>query len=640
MKRILRKTIPSLLVLASLGQSVFAADEKKPERALDLQYGKVLFEFYQQRYYGALTDLSIGELRNNITHHGDHPQVLKGGMLLSYGMVDEAKRIFENLLEDKVTPEVRNQAWFYLGKVYYQMRKWENAQSSFQRVDRELLEDSDSGLLEEYFYLQGQTALGLEDLTAAEEFLQPLPKDSYWRAYLEYNLALNQRKFGDLDAALRRLAGVSAPTPRDEDDSNEFYALSDRISLTTGVLRMEQNDYAGAMTEFRKVRINGPWSDQALFGYALASSNSGEFGLAIQSLQTLSSKQAANPIIQESHFAIGYVYEQLGQKVKALNAYANAVTQYQESLRLLETNIAELDEDRLFDSLEFGGDPELHITRLDDDNIRVDEYGRLDVRPATYSLAHLVAQEEFQRVLKELRELTLLQNTLNEWLRKVDSFDVMIDTRRIAREERIRETREKMTSLDADRIRAERDALAQVIAEGEAAGDGPYFLTEDQLGYKAIIERSRRTIELMRQDPDWAEDVPEYEDKLRRMEGFLNWTISEEFPERLWEAKQELAALDTALKEYSLRSVRINNLIAKSEQLETLEQRVDSAKPRLQELNDQVRRALTRAKTTVSDMARDELLRQRDQVNYYMTSAKLARTRLSDELLDADGGGL
>ncbi|AZZ93098.1 tetratricopeptide repeat protein [Hahella sp. KA22] len=640
MKRILRKTIPSLLVLASLGQSVFAADEKKPERALDLQYGKVLFEFYQQRYYGALTDISIGELRNNITHHGDHPQVLKGGMLLSYGMVDEARRIFENLLEGKVTPEVRNQAWFYLGKVYYQMRKWENAKSSFQRVDRELLEDSDSELLEEYFYLQGQTALGLEDLNAAEEFLQPLPKDSYWRAYLDYNLALNQRKAGDLDAALRRLASVSAPTPQDEDDPNEFYALSDRISLTTGVLRMEQNDYAGAMTEFRKVRINGPWSDQALFGYALAASNSGEFGLAIQSLQTLSSKQAANPIIQESHFAIGYVYEQLGQKVKALNAYANAVTQYQESLRLLETNIAELDEDRLFDSLEFGGDPELHITRLDDDNIRVDEYGRLDVRPATYSLAHLVAQEEFQRVLKELRELTLLQNTLNEWLRKVDSFDVMIDTRKIAREERIRETREKMTSLDADRIRAQRDALAQVIAEGETAGDGAYFLTEDQLGYKAIIERSRRTIELMRQDPDWAEDVPEYEEKLRRMEGFLNWTVSEEFPQRLWEAKQELAALDTALKEYSLRSVRINNLIAKSESLETLEQRVDSAKPRLQELSDQVRRALTRAKTTVSDMARDELLRQRDQVNYYMTSAKLARTRLSDELLDGEGGGL
>ncbi|WP_431685945.1 tetratricopeptide repeat protein [Hahella sp. NBU794] len=640
MKRILRKTIPSLLVLASLGQSVFAADEKKPERALDLQYGKVLFEFYQQRYYGALTDISIGELRNNITHHGDHPQVLKGGMLLSYGMVDEAKRIFENLLEGKVTPEVRNQAWFYLGKVYYQMRKWENAKSSFQRVDRELLEDSDSELLEEYFYLQGQTALGLEDLNAAEEFLQPLPKDSYWRAYLEYNLALNQRKAGDLDAALRRLASVSAPMPQDEDDPNEFYALSDRISLTTGVLRMEQNDYAGAMTEFRKVRINGPWSDQALFGYALAASNSGEFGLAIQSLQTLSSKQAANPIIQESHFAIGYVYEQLGQKVKALNAYANAVTQYQESLRLLETNIAELDEDRLFDSLEFGGDPELHITRLDDDNIRVDEYGRLDVRPATYSLAHLVAQEEFQRVLKELRELTILQNTLNEWLRKVDSFDVMIDTRKIAREERIRETREKMTSLDADRIRAQRDALAQVIAEGEASGHGPYFLTEDQLGYRAIIERSRRTIELMRQDPDWAEDVPEYEEKLRRMEGFLNWTVSEEFPQRLWEAKQELAALDTALKEYSLRSVRINNLIAKSEQLETLEQRVDSAKPRLLELNDQVRRALTRAKTTVSDMARDELLRQRDQVNYYMTSAKLARTRLSDELLDGEGGGL
>ena len=55
-----------------------------------------------------------------VAHHADEAEVLRGGMLLSYGMHREAGEVFARLIEKGAPPAVRDRAWFYLAKIRYQ----------------------------------------------------------------------------------------------------------------------------------------------------------------------------------------------------------------------------------------------------------------------------------------------------------------------------------------------------------------------------------------------------------------------------------------------------------------------------------------------------------------------------------------
>ena len=74
------------------------ADEAQPERAKDLRYGWALYEYHQGNAFEALTQLAVARERGGIKGHGDHPALVEGGLMLSWGMTREASRLFTQLL--------------------------------------------------------------------------------------------------------------------------------------------------------------------------------------------------------------------------------------------------------------------------------------------------------------------------------------------------------------------------------------------------------------------------------------------------------------------------------------------------------------------------------------------------------------
>ncbi len=98
-----------------------------PQVVRDLHWGDVLFYFYQGDYLQALTRLGAAQDFNRVSHHGVEAELLKGGLYLSLGQHEEAGRIFKALLNDNVPLDVRNRAWFYLAKVWYQRNYLEDA---------------------------------------------------------------------------------------------------------------------------------------------------------------------------------------------------------------------------------------------------------------------------------------------------------------------------------------------------------------------------------------------------------------------------------------------------------------------------------------------------------------------------------
>jgi hypothetical protein len=83
-------------------------------------YGDTLFHFFQDRYFSAITGLMVSQQLGRVAPHDDEAEVLRGGMLLSFGMHPQAAEVFERLIEHKAAPAVRDRAWFYLARIRHQ----------------------------------------------------------------------------------------------------------------------------------------------------------------------------------------------------------------------------------------------------------------------------------------------------------------------------------------------------------------------------------------------------------------------------------------------------------------------------------------------------------------------------------------
>src|SRR5690242_13603845 len=138
-----------VLIIASLAVALTTAStpaiarrhdpEKLPvTRIRDLHYGDVLFYFYQDDDFEAITRLNAYEQWGLLSHHHDESQLLLGGLYLSLGLHNEAGKRFEALLTPQTPEGVRNRAWFYLAKVWYARGYLDRAEEAIRKVQGRL----------------------------------------------------------------------------------------------------------------------------------------------------------------------------------------------------------------------------------------------------------------------------------------------------------------------------------------------------------------------------------------------------------------------------------------------------------------------------------------------------------------------
>ena len=87
-----------------------ARDAPPAKKIRDLDYGDVLFHFFQDDYFESLVRLEVNTDFNRMTHHAAEAALLSGGLYLSLGLHQEAERIFDRLLAGPVAPSVRDRA--------------------------------------------------------------------------------------------------------------------------------------------------------------------------------------------------------------------------------------------------------------------------------------------------------------------------------------------------------------------------------------------------------------------------------------------------------------------------------------------------------------------------------------------------
>ena len=396
-------------VVLLCGTSAYGHDVK------DLKYGAVLFEYYQQKYFETLVEYEYADARGGIRNHGTYPELLKGGVSLSYGLDLQAKSIFNRLIADNTPVEVQNRAWYYLAKMLYLRGDVEQSASTLKNIQGSMPVDID----QEYRYLAALINIQMGYYDEAEAISHSFEKYSPYAPYLLFNVGV---AFGKQKDYLRAFDNLKKSTTY-TDGSKALDRLADRAYMAIAYLYAEKHDLDSAYTNIRHVGTSGVYSNRALLSSGWASVNNGSYKEALAPLTVLQRRSMSIPEVQEAVLLVPHVYEKLGLTGRAAQGFISAYNRYSDTLEQL---------DRARNTLKNADVLELFVRNMDQMLGESDWFGTapsVSLNSLSPFLIDMMSDHSFQSVLKDLRDLYAIRYNLNDWKRKRDDFEVIIAAR-------------------------------------------------------------------------------------------------------------------------------------------------------------------------------------------------------------------
>lgn len=612
-------TVGAMAALAAPCAPAFGAEPLAGEAAHEVRdphYGDVLFHFYQAHYFTALTTLMASQHFDRVAHHADEAEVLRGGMLLSYGMHREAGAIFTRLIEQGATPAVRDRAWFYLAKIRYQRGDAAQAEAALARIEQRL----PLALEEERGLLQANLLMARADYTGAANVLGALNDQAAGSRYVRFNLGIALIKGGD---AARGTAMLDA-LGRAPAENEEYRSLRDRANVALGFAALRDQRPQDARVDLERVRLNGLQANKALLGFGWAAAALKEPRLALVPWLELAQRDPGDSAALEARIAVPYAYAELGAYRQSLTLYNDAIAAYARENTDLDESIAVIRSGTLVQALieRNPGDEMGWFQGLHD----------LPELPHAGHLAQVLASNEFQEAFKNYRDLRFLARNLEEWRDKLGVFDDMLATRRKAYAERLPQVRDRASGIGLPAMRQRRDALAAELARAQASADGVAFADAKQRGLLARIARARATLDADASNPELAPARA----RVRLAAGALGWQLAQDHPARLWAATRQLQVIDATLAQAQQRDAALVQAQRdEPARFEQFAQRIAALRPRLQAEIPRVAALEREQQAALQEIAVAALVRQKERLVAYSTQARYAVAQLYDRANEA-----
>jgi len=604
-----------VVAAAVLGLPASGAVAAKPAQAgteiRDLYYGEVLFHFYQQDEFTALTHLLVARQNGTVSHHAAEAELLLGGLYLSYGQHRQAGEIFDRLLDETADPAVRSRAWFYLGKVRYQRGLFAAAEQAFAEVDADL-----PGFLDaEYHMLLAQSLMGQDRYSDAAQVLDSWQGREDWLAYARYNLGVALVRMGRLEDGAGLLERVGELETRDA----EILALRDQANLALGYSYLQSGQAGSARTALERVRLQGPFSNKALLGVGWADALQQDYRNALNPWLELQDRDLLDSAVQESLLAVPYAFSQLDADGSAAEFYLAALNQFDTEILRLDSAIRRTDAGELIPAL------------LDKDETEIGRWHwQLQSVPASEDsryLYHLVANHEFQNGLRNYRDLIALRDHLEKWRDKLGAFDDMVATGTQAYAQRMPQVEDGLAQIDLSALHARRDELATRLATIERSRDVVGLATKREADLW-------HELEILESSAAW--DMNESagaRDKHRILKGVLLWDMERDYKFRLWQQRRSLTELDQALMLAESHQERIQAAGATvPERLQEFAHRIDGLEPRIDAMQGQITAALGRQGRSLQVLASRELNTQKERLATYRLQARFALATVYDHV--------
>ncbi len=606
-----------IMLLSCLSVRPLSAEVSEIEVIRDLRYGEALYYFYQEKYFSAITRLMRARKYDPIRGHGDMPEILLGGLYQSYGLRDESRRIFTELLKNDIDYETRDQAWYYLGKSYYQHNELEKARDALNQITNTLppiRNEERFNLLANIYQRQGNPE-------KAVEILEDLDSDSVWKHYAQFNLGVALIKSGETERGQDLLEDSGDIKAHDD----EHAALKDRANLALGFSYIQQKETSDAVKYLKEIRLRGPFSNKALLGLGWAYNLAGDHRRALSAWRELVKRDAMDPAVQEALLAIPYSTDTVGAPGRALTEYEEAIKIYaQEQTRL----------ENVIEAVELGEIEK--ILRTDSRDLEI--LTPLEIKKASSAqslpyLSHLLASYEFQTAYKNYRDLFYLRHVLADWQEQLPTLQTMLRERkqawqkklnRISTDPRLHTLKQhtksqKQLNAEFQRISQKQDALA-LASETE----------QEQL---RLLNSIKGKIDRLQAEEKLDADLQEQYAKYKLYYGLLYWKISTHFAPRLWQAQKELKQLNTALTDTRKAEQSLSRSWKEGpKSFRGYAYQLKSRQRRIKHLNVRLDALLRAQAQYLQELALAELHRRQQQLKNYQIRAQYNISLLLDKL--------
>ena len=661
-------------------------------RVNDLSYGVALYEFFQQNYFQAMTEILVAQQQQSLVNHQDDSEILLGGIQLSYGMDLQAQTTFESLLEknqlsedpppSKKYLENRARAWFYLGKLAYQKNNTSLALNAFSHVDDHLTAD----LYDELAYLHEVSVFELaqenqENRENQENqevnplltlsFSPSLSKSSIYRYYRDYNQAVNSVRLDNesWETSVNNLERLykAINQSNNTDEFDELIELRDRVLTTLAYLYLREGKSEKAIYYFLKVRQGSTQEGSALVGYGWASINKGldsssssnkkskqvDYEAALTPWLKLQSRPMAESTTYEALLAVPFIYNASGLNAQALKAYDFALEKMANELDGLKQLTKDIENYQANSELSvmLGFDvsrqsnASLNGHWLDSDAVfftpQIAEPNRLQQH-----LSELLAKKSMRSLFGQLNDIYWLESNLQTWRSRIDTFDFAIKERQLRGVELLSGVAQNEFTVRLNKVMARFDQLSTTLLESQRHDGSHLLLTEEEKASEARIKSALLSLAKIEKVLLTGEintsnnQLPSVDSlkairlQLEKMQKVLYWTVSSDQVSRVWKKQKLRNAIALALEEANTRVAIFPTLVNKITEQTFYRQRLDNERERIEIQSNDL--AALREKVEVSIVAHlnKELLDRESRLLRYMGKARLSKAALLERQLE------
>jgi hypothetical protein len=612
-----------VLVLATPG-AVLAAKRGNPDalapiQVQDLHYGDVLFHYWADQDNGlqTLTRLEAYSHWGLMPHHAADAQLLAAGIYLQLGLHNEAGDRFAALLNGRVSLPVRNRAWFYLAKIWYERGYYDRAEQALSRIQGQLgdeLEGERNNLLVNALMYQHRYDDAITQLRSWHGTAD-------WMAFARFNLGVALVRAGRLPEAAPILTSVGTLQAY----SAELLTLRDRANLALGFAYLQANRPQDARIALARVRLDGPYSSRALLADGWAQVALGQYRAALVPWTELQRRSLRDSAVQESYLAVPYALGKIDAPAESAQYYETALKSFSTESNNLGGAIAHVKAGGLL--------TDLLGTDQDPNHGALWQLGKLPDAPQSRYLYELLADDDFQEGLQNYRDLTFMRQSLSGWDGSMQAFAAMIDTRARSYAEKLPRTDALIATQAPVVLTSERNEVDTRLQSIETGNDVVALATPKEREQWERIARMQARIETL--PPSLERD--NIADKVRLVKGVLYWRLDGAFKTRRYQEQHALREVDKSLEELQNRWVRVQRARASvATNNGDFAARVAALGARIDALKGQLVAAQRQQGNYLDDIAERELTAQQARLRTYSEQARFALASLYDRSSEAE----
>ena len=521
-------TVLALLLAAAMATAPAHGDELN-----DLYFGEALYYAHQGLYFEALERLDT-EVKQHaridepeldtLYSHIDDADFSLGDFELRYRMHHRAGRAIRAVLEAAVDDVVRNDAAYRLARIHFQKGQLTEALQALDRIDGEV----PASIRDDIEFLRANAYLGEGRPEATIDILEELQDSDEFGGFASYNLGIAYLQSGRRQDALEQLGKAGS---LESDDPGEL-AIRDKANLVAGTVHLEAEEYEQAIPYLNRVRLDGPFSNQALLSAGWANMSVDKVDRAVVPWSILADREVTDRAAQEAMLALPFAYGKLEVHGRAAVYYGRALDAFSAEIDKLNASI---------DSIREG----TFLEALVREEIRKDKDWVIHLRalpeaPETYYLMDLLATHDFQTGLQNYLDLADLRRKLVTWQRSFDAYDDMVAIRHDHYAPLLPEIDSEFRELDSRlRLRIEQHKMLVKRRDDLLTMPRPEFLATPE--EQAMFDRLD-ALELQA-----AAGNPETLQRIRRLKGVLTFRIETGYHDRFAEFDQNLRSLDAAM---------------------------------------------------------------------------------------------